>query len=137
MVVSDNNFFSVNAEIYCTVGWQNLLGFIFSSLFTQCKVEKGYIFIIELQSDKSNNDISCISGLNYFKHGSSWKLVNHNEKNWKQIRIVYFHLKQLLKFNFVVFSEWCLIFDKLSPNHSLMKKYVSYSIVIILFFILP
>ena len=49
-MVSDNNFFFSNCEKY--MGWGNLFGYMFSSLFTQHKVAKG--FTTAFQKDKSN-----------------------------------------------------------------------------------
>ena len=36
------------------MGWENSLDYMFSSLFTQLKVVKGYIFMTALQKDKLN-----------------------------------------------------------------------------------
>ena len=36
------------------MGWGNLLGYIFSFIFTQHKAAKGQIFTTALQKDKSN-----------------------------------------------------------------------------------
>ena len=36
------------------MGWENMFGYMFSSLFTHHKVVKGYIFTTALQKDKSN-----------------------------------------------------------------------------------
>ena len=36
------------------MGWDNLLGYMLSSLFIQRKVRKGKIFTTVLQNDKSN-----------------------------------------------------------------------------------
>ena len=36
------------------MGWENLLGYMFSSLFLQLKVAKGETFTTALQKDKSN-----------------------------------------------------------------------------------
>ena len=42
------------------MGWENLLGYMLSSLFTQHKVAKGYIFTTALQKDKSNPVLFCV-----------------------------------------------------------------------------
>ena len=42
--------------VYCPMSWENVLGYMFSSLFTQLKVAKGYIFTMALQKDKPNPD---------------------------------------------------------------------------------
>ena len=36
------------------MGWENLFGYMFASLFTQCNVAKGKIFTTALQKPKSN-----------------------------------------------------------------------------------
>ena len=36
------------------MGWENLVGYVFSSLFAQHKVANGYIFTTALAKDKSN-----------------------------------------------------------------------------------
>ena len=38
------------------MGWEHLLGYMFSSLFTQHKVGKGKIFMTALQKDRLNPD---------------------------------------------------------------------------------
>ena len=40
------------------MGWENLLGYMFSSLFLQLKVAKGKTFTTALQKDKSNPVLS-------------------------------------------------------------------------------
>ena len=42
------------------MGWENFLGYMFSSLFTQNKVAKGQLFPTTLQKDKSNPDHTSI-----------------------------------------------------------------------------
>ena len=42
--VWDNTLFLVPVEIYCPAGWEDLLGYMFSSSFTQNMVAKKYIF---------------------------------------------------------------------------------------------
>ena len=49
MLVSDNKFI-----LSCLMGWENLVGYVFSSLFAQHKVANGYIFTTALAKDKSN-----------------------------------------------------------------------------------
>ena len=56
MVVSDNNFFSVTVRNILSYEWKILLGFMFSSLFTEHKVAKEYIFKTAFQKDKSEPD---------------------------------------------------------------------------------
>ena len=55
MVVSDNKFVFSNWEIRCSMDWENLLDYIFSSLFAQHKVAK--IFTMALEKDNSNPDL--------------------------------------------------------------------------------
>ena len=47
-------------EIYCPMGWDNLLCYIFSSLFTLHKVLR-WIFMTALPKDKSNPDIFSVA----------------------------------------------------------------------------
>ena len=43
------------------MGLENFLGYMFSSLITEHKVVKGYMFMTALQKDKSNPDTGCSS----------------------------------------------------------------------------
>ena len=58
LVTSDYKFVFSIWEIYCPMGWENLLGYMFSSLFLQLKVAKGETFTTALQKDKSNPVLS-------------------------------------------------------------------------------
>ena len=56
-LVSDNTFVFDDREKYIGLSARKIwLGYIFSSLFTQHKVPKGYIFTTVLHKDKSNPD---------------------------------------------------------------------------------
>ena len=52
-LISGNKFVFSNWKIYCPMGRENLLRYIFSCLFTQYKVGKGSIFRAALQKGKS------------------------------------------------------------------------------------
>ena len=56
-IVPDNKFILSNCGKHCPMGWENLLGSMFLSLFTQHKVAKGYFFTTALPKDKSKPEV--------------------------------------------------------------------------------
>ena len=55
MQFQTKNLFSVTEKYIGPMGWENLLGYMFSSLFTQNKFAKRYFFMTEFGKDKSNS----------------------------------------------------------------------------------
>ena len=44
------------------MGWENVLGYMFASLYVQHKIAKGEIFMAALQKDKSNSSCHVLHG---------------------------------------------------------------------------
>ena len=64
------------------MGWENLLGYMFSYLFTQYKVVKGKIFMIAFQKNKLNLVHVFIFICNLFATSKKYFLLKQSIKHY-------------------------------------------------------